>query len=398
MTAQSVPAMAASPSQAGRLLLIGLISFLTLVDLLAVQAILPSLAVVYHASPAEMGVAVNASTFGMAAAGLVIAALASRLDRKRGIWMSLAALTIPTLLLSTMPDLGVITALRVVQGILMSSAFTLTMAYLAEEKGSGSVAAALAAYVTGNVASNLFGRLMSAAVADHFGLSFNFVVFAALNLTGAIIVYIRLDGMRMGAMKTTVAMTFASWRSQFGNPALTATFAIGFLILFAFLGTFTYVNFVLAGPIGLSPMAPGLVYFVFAPSILTTPLVARAVARFGIRATFIAAFAVALAGTVLLLVAALTPVLAGLCLIAAGTFFAQAAATGHVGRLAAGDRAAASGIYLASYCLGGLAGSLALGMVYAHWGWREAVLGIAISLSAAGALSLAVQRQTATAA
>ena len=116
--------------------------------------------------------------------------------------------------------------------------------------------AALAAYVTGNVASNLFGRLMSAAVADHFGLSFNFVVFAALNLTGAIIVYIHLDGMRVKAMKTTAAMTLAAWRSHFGNPALAATFAIGFLILFAFLGTFTYVNFVLAGPHRPRPHGP----------------------------------------------------------------------------------------------------------------------------------------------
>ena len=57
--------------------------------------------------------------------------------------------------------------------------------------------------------------------------------------------------------------------------------------------------------------------------------------------------------------------------------------------LTASDRAAASGIYLASYYLGGLCGSLVLGMVYAHWGWPAAVLGIAISLVAAGALSLA---------
>ena len=134
MTVQTAPDMSAASSHSGRLVLIGLISFLTLVDLFAVQAILPSLAAAYHASPAEMGAAVNASTFGMAAAGLVVAALASRLDRKRGIWMSLAALTVPTLLLSTMPSLGLFTALRVVQGILMSSAFTLTMAYLAEEQ------------------------------------------------------------------------------------------------------------------------------------------------------------------------------------------------------------------------------------------------------------------------
>jgi hypothetical protein len=67
-------------------------------------------------------------------------------------------------------------------------------------------------------------------------------------------------------------------------PALCAGFAIGFLILFAFIGTFTYVNFVLVRePLAIGPMALGFVYFVFLPSILTTPLAGRAVARRGAR-------------------------------------------------------------------------------------------------------------------
>ena len=62
------------------------------------------------------------------------------------------------------------------------------------------------------------------------------------------------------------------------TAALRTSFAIGFLILFAFIGTFTYVNFVLArAPLALSPMALGLVYFVFLPALLTTPLAGRAV-------------------------------------------------------------------------------------------------------------------------
>ena len=48
-------------------------------------------------------------------------------------------------------------------------------------------APAFAAYITGNVASNFVGRLMSAALADHFGIAANFVVFAVLNLSGALL-------------------------------------------------------------------------------------------------------------------------------------------------------------------------------------------------------------------
>ena len=45
-----------------RTLVIGLTAFLTVVDLFATQAILPSLTKAYHVTPAAMGLAVNAST------------------------------------------------------------------------------------------------------------------------------------------------------------------------------------------------------------------------------------------------------------------------------------------------------------------------------------------------
>lgn len=367
-----------------RLLVIGIISFLTLVDLFAAQAILPSLTRAYGVTPAEMGFAVNASTLGMAVAGIAIALLAGRIDRRRGIWISLACLAVPTMLLGTMPDLATFTALRIVQGVFMSSAFTLTMAYLAEHYSATDVASALAAYVTGNVACNLFGRLMSASLASSFGLEVTFFVFAALNLAGAALVYFTLQ--RMAPMNASMAKSpFAAWVAHFRNPPLRAAFGLGFIVLFVFLGTFTYVNFVLARtPIALSPMSLGFVYFVFLPSVFTTPLAGRAVAAIGTRPTFWASFAVAAAGLPLLLIADLTAVLAGLVLIAAGTFFAQAAATGFVSRTATTERGAASGIYLASYYLGGLAGSAVLGVVFDMFGWTEtvAVLGIALALAA----------------
>ena len=79
--------------------------------------------------------------------------------------------------------------LRIAQGLCMASAFTLTLAYLGEECSERDVDGAFAAYITGNVASNLIGRLISAAVVDHFGLASNFYFFAAVNLAGAVLVY-----------------------------------------------------------------------------------------------------------------------------------------------------------------------------------------------------------------
>lgn len=393
-------ALAARSQAAGRLLrtaTIGLISFLTLVDLFAAQAILPMLAEAYNASPAAMGVAVNASTMGMAAAGIVVAVFSRRIDRRRGIWVSLALLAIPTSLLAVTDSIAVFTALRVLQGVFMATAFTLTMAYLAERCSAEETAGALAAYITGNVASNLLGRLASASVADQFGLSANFFVFALLNLAGAALVFASLrHATAMAADGQAPGSFFAAWRGHFANPPLRAAFGIGFLILLSFIGTFTYVNFVLAAPpIGLAPMALGLVYFVFLPSILSTPFAGRAVARFGTRPTFWAALAVAGAGLPLLVLPALPSILAGLVLVGAGTFFAQAAATGFVGRAAATDRGAASGIYLASYYLGGLVGSALLGQVYGNLGWEACVAAVGVALSAAALFAFQLRPPTA---
>src|ERR1700756_2804157 len=192
-----------APSVLLRTMVIGLTAFLTVVDLFATQAILPSLTRAYRVTPAAMGFAVNASTMGMAAAGLIVSVLSQRIDRRFGILVSLALLSIPTALLAIAPDLTTFTVLRVAQGLCMASAFTLTLAYLGEE-------------------------------------------------------------------------------------------FIGFCILFAFIGTFTYVNFVLVRPpLSLGPMELGFVYFVFLPSIVTTLLAGRATHRWGIRPTLWGSLAMA---------------------------------------------------------------------------------------------------------
>jgi MFS family permease len=169
-----------------RSVVIALTAFLTLVDLFATQAILPMLTAHYGVTPGQMGLASNASTFGMLVSGLAVGYFSSSIDRRRGILISLVLLAIPTTLLAYAPNLAVFAVLRVLQGLCMASAFTLTLAYLGEHYSAQDSASAFAAYITGNVASNLVGRLLSAGVADHFGIAANFYFFATLNLLGAL--------------------------------------------------------------------------------------------------------------------------------------------------------------------------------------------------------------------
>jgi MFS transporter, YNFM family, putative membrane transport protein len=358
------------------------------VDLFATQAILPSLTRHYNVTPAAMGFAVNASTFGMAIAGLVVGFFSPYIDRRRGILLSLAILAIPTALLAVAPNLVVFTVLRICQGWCMASAFALTLAYLGEQCSPIDAGGAFAAYITGNVASNLIGRLVSAAVADSFGLAQNFVLFAMLNLAGAALVYVTIARARPMHSSASAEPPLAAMVAHWRNPALRAAFGIGFCILFAFIGTFTFVNFVLVRPpLSLGRMDLGLVYLVFLPSVATTLLAGKAVARFGTRPAIWGALAVAALGLPLMLSPHLAAVLTGMVLAGVGTFFAQAAATAFVGKAATENRGIASGTYLACYFFGGLVGSAVLGQLFDGFGWTACVAGVGASLAVAAWLT-----------
>src|SRR5919108_577427 len=295
--------------------LIGLAAFLTLVDLFATQAILPALAQAYGVRPAAMGLAVNAATLGMALGALAVAFFSRHIDRRAGIAVALGLLALPTALLAAAPDLASFAALRIAQGLCMAIAFALTLSYLAEHCSAADSAGAFAAYIAGNVASNLVGRLMAASLVDHLGIAANFLAFSALNLGGAALVWF--------------------WLGR-------------------------------AAP---APMG-------------------------GARSAFWAAIAVAIAGLPLLVLPSVPAVLAGLVLVGAGTFFAQATTTGFVGRAASTDRGSASGLYLACYFAGGLAGTAVLGLLFERLGWAACVAGIGVALVLAAALAARLTAST----
>jgi mxaL protein len=125
------------------------------------------------------------------------------------------------------------------------------------------------------------------------------------NLTGAILVYFTIgqaSPIQSGSPSKLSPRTALAM--HLSNSSLRAAFAIGFCILFAFIGTFTFVNFVLIRPpIAIGMMTLGFVFFVFLPSILTTPLAGKAVVRLGTRKTMWGALGLAGLGVPLMLTA-----------------------------------------------------------------------------------------------
>jgi predicted MFS family arabinose efflux permease len=141
-------------------------------------------------------------------------------------------------------------------------------------------------------------------------------------------------------------------------------------------------------PLGLGMMGLGAVYFVFAPSIVATPWAGHAARRFGPRNALYAGLLVAIVGLWLLSSSAIQWVITGMVLVALGTFFAQATATGQVSRAAGAARGTASGFYLAAYFAGGLTGAATIGVVFDGSGWQSCLLLIAAALVATAVLGI----------
>jgi predicted MFS family arabinose efflux permease len=384
----------AEPVSPVTLITIGLASLLTFMDMFGPQAIAPALAAAFGATPAHMGVALNAATVGMAVGGLLTVFVAGRIGRKQTMVAVLFLLTVPTFLLGLAPNIIVFAALRVMQGLLMCASFTVAIAYVAEEWGaSGAAPIVMAAYVAGNVGSNLLGRVVMGAVAQYASWSDAFFLLAVINLAGGLLLWLTLPrGSSLGCRQAPPVLT--AFRQHLSDPRLRGAFGIGFLILFCFIGTFTYVNFRLAGPrFNLGPAAIGALYSVFVASLLSTPAAGHAVRHLGDSASILLGALVSVIGLLLTLGGSLSIVATGLTLVGAGTFFSQAVATGFTGRAGGSAKVAASGLYLAFYYSGGLCGALLLGLVYQARAWPGCVAVMAFACALMAAIPFAAWRE-----
>jgi YNFM family putative membrane transporter len=143
------------------------------------------------------------------------------------------------------------------------------------------------------------------------------------------------------------------------NPALRASCGIGFCILFAFIGTFTYVNFVL--PVVAGDDGHRLGPFRLPAIHCHDPSRGERGGAIWHKSNNLGRARRCRNWIASMLFSRLAEVLAGMVLVDAGTFFAQAAVTGFLGRAAKENHGVASGVYLACYFCGGLIGSVVLG-------------------------------------
>ncbi|MGA2499103.1 MAG: MFS transporter [Tepidisphaeraceae bacterium] len=371
--------------------------FCTFLQVYATQPLLPVIRKAFAASELQAAMTVGAASLAVALAAPLVGIMADAIGRKRVMVPAMLAMSIPTILGATSHTLAQLVFWRFMMGLCIPGIIAVMLAYIAEE-AADSAGAVMGSYVSGTVLGGLLGRFLAALVAARFGWRAALVVLGVVSFMGGLAVWRLLPRSRVFVPQRHAAEALRAMAGHLRNPRLLATYLVGFNALFTLLGTFSYINFHLAGqPFHLGTVALGSVFFVYALGVVVTPVAGIWIDRVGYRRALLAAACIAIAGAWLTLTPVLWIVIAGLAVLSTGMFICQAAASSHVGAAAGGSRSAAAGVYVCFYYLGGFVGATVLGVVWRYAAWPGCVATVTLMQLIAGAAAwryFADRRQT----
>jgi YNFM family putative membrane transporter len=360
------------------------------IDLYCTQPLLPLFSRVFHASEGSVSLTISASTLGVAVSAALLAVFGERLNRKRTIIASMIALALGTLMTATATSLAVLAMWRLLQGLLTPGVFIITITYVTEEWPALMVPRVMSVYVAGTVFGGFTGRILGGVIGEHYGWRPVFLALGILGLAGAALTQRLLRPSQARQTRQASSSRFAPVLNNLRNPRLLATFAIGFCMLFALVGTFSYITFYLAAaPFNLSTQQLSYLFAVYLCGLLTTLMAGTVLARVGLRVGMMAAIATCMGGVALTLIPSLWVVALGLAIAASGVFVAQTCANSFLRDAAPpGSRVSAAGMYICCYYIGGTVGGILPGLLWKRGGWPACaalILGFLI-LAAGGAI------------
>ena len=365
------PGAAASP------VIIWFIGFFAFLDVYAIQSILPMIKADFDTTATQAGMVVGVTLFAMAAVSPFMGLVSDRIGRKNVLCFALIALTIPTALIPLCTNLYLLMLFRFCQGLAVPGIVVVTMAYIAEEFPPTNIARITTAYVSGTVMGGFSGRFITGHVSDWIGWRGGFLVLAAINLMGVIMVFKHLPPSQKFKPSTNFHAGLVTLSHHLKNKRLLAACAVGFCVLYSLVASFTYINFVLNHePFNLSTAGLANVFAVYLIGVFVTPLAGRLISKLGSQRVLIMALVFSSAGICITLIPSLTVVILGLIICSSGVFVCQSASIGFIATNVDEGRSLASGIYNLSYYSGGAIGAWLAGLAFEAWGWPGSVASI----------------------
>jgi len=362
---------ASSRNDSLRTLAVTFCGFCAFLDLYAPQPMLPELGREFHRAPGAISLLMTISTLGVALAAPFVGSLSDRVGRKRLIVPCALLLALPTAAAAIAPGYHGLLICRFIQGLLTPGVFAITVTYINEEWPEGA-GAAMSSYVAGTVFGGFVGRTLGAVAAATLGWRWAFAILAVLNLLGGAAIWLWLPREKRRPQATIGAAQ--AMLAHLRNRRLIAIYASGFCVLFALLGTFTYVNFHLAAPpFSLSTMALGFIFIAYLFGSIFTPMSGKWIDRLGQRKAFALALSMSIVGCLLTLLPWTLGVFVGLTIFCTGIFIGQSSASSYIGVAARGAKAAAVGLYVTFYYVGGSVGAAVPGLFWSRLGWPGCV-------------------------
>jgi predicted MFS family arabinose efflux permease len=360
--------------------LAGTVSFM---NLWATQPLLPLLSQIFSAPKSAVGMTVSATTIAIALSAPFYGVLAEHIGRKRVIVIATFLLVLPVLLAATARSLNLLILWRFLQGVVTPGIFGITVATITEEWPREDAPKVMSTYLCGCVIGGFAGRVFSGYAATHRlfpGVAptwhVGFIVLGIFALVSGAILARWLPKDSKVESPIPGAVPSSNLFRHLRNPQLAATYLVGFNILFSLVAIFTYINFHLASPpYFLNPSQLSWVFSVYLVGLVVTPLAGVWIAKVGSRKALMAAEFIAMSGVLLTLLHPLPMILLGLTLCSSAVFACQVAASSYIQVAApAGERSSATGLYVASYYIGGSVSGVLPGYLWHFGGWTVCVV------------------------
>lgn len=347
----------------------------TFVAMYAAQAVLPELTREFSVDPATAALAVSATT-GMLALAIVPA---SAISERYGRVQVMAGAALLSALLGCIaplaPSMGVLLAIRGVQGVALAGVPATAMAYLAEEVDLDHLGGAMGRYISGTTVGGLSGRVLASFVLDHAGWrwALEAAALAALGFTALFLARAPRSRFFVPA-PIGVRTSSANLLGHLRTGRLVGLYLTAFLLMGGFVAVYNMLGFrLLAAPFGLSQSVVGLVFLLYLAGTVSSAAAGRLADRVGRKPVLVAGELLAVVGLAATIPANLASVLIGVLLFTAGFFAAHSVASGWVGAIATEHRAEASALYLFSYYLGSSVLGAAAGLWFSRDGWQGVV-------------------------
>ncbi|WP_030812198.1 MFS transporter [Streptomyces sp. NRRL S-337] len=366
--------------------------------LYSTQALLPAISGDLGVSPDQASWTVSAATFGLALGVIPLSAVSERFGRRTLMTASLSVAAVIALLVPFAPSLGVLIALRAVQGVALAGLPASAMAFLAEEVRAKALVAAIGLFVAGNSIGGMSGRIVTGWVAQGWGWRAALGAVGLMAVVCAVTFRLLVPKARHFAPRSVGPRALArTLGSHLADPLLRRLYAIGALFMTVFGAVYTVIGYrLVAEPFNLPQGIVGSVFVIYLVGTASSAAAGKLVARMGRRGALYLAVSTTSTGLLLTLADSVGAVLAGLVLITAGFFAGHAVASSSVSRTAKTARAQASALYQCAYYVGSSLGG-ALGAAAFHAvGWQGTVLlGLAAMLGAASITLYATRKAVA---